>query len=662
MLTNALNAFQAGRFADALIAAEYVCRRHPENSVPAILRARILEACRPELAPKAWYRAWFCDPENPVLQDAMLRSWLAVGAAATVLELGPAFLPERCRGKSEATLLSFLEQAGLHCIGTCWKSGEYIEGVVYRLPLQAVPGNDKITLVVSDEISQFFYDVVAGERFKLACPRPDGVWSVAFSDDSEHGPRILQGSPIVFRAPNAADGANDAPSGVNAVAAPRKRARKTAAPIDIVIPVYREQALVKACLDSVLASLEQNETAAEIVVIDDAGPEPALSLWLDELAQQGRITLLRNRYNLGFIETVNRGLRLHPERDALLLNADTAVHGDWIDRLKQALYSAPDIASVTPWSNNGEITSFPKVADSVRAPSRTQLAQIDDTAAALHRAGLLQYIELPACCGFAMLMKRSAMDRIGLLDGAALVRGYGEEVDWCMRARAAGYRHLAATGVFVSHTGTVSFRFEKRLRVAQNRKILSERYPDYRPEYQSFLKRDPLANARRALRTELAHTCADWVDAVSDDVGGPGPVAAFVPAAAPSSCVRIGVWHLRQTDNDAAKVLELARLIASRRLPVRLLLIGEASEALWHTGVVDVLPSATETETNVLTDAAMLGLGACNAVLTSPERHPPLGLPCTAIDESFRPGVWLANWLKAYNESRKQNEQETLAA
>ena len=119
--------------------------------------------------------------------------------------------------------------------------------------------------------------------------------------------------------------------------------------VDIIIPVYRDQALVRACIASVLASLAHNRARAELVVIDDASPEPALSSWLAAQAAAGRFTLLRNHCNLGYIDTVNRALRLRPAHDALLLNADTLVQGDWIDRLAAALYSAPDIASVTPW-------------------------------------------------------------------------------------------------------------------------------------------------------------------------------------------------------------------------------------------------------------------------------------------------------------------------
>jgi len=636
VLAGALKSFEGGDHADALIGAEYACRRFPDNAVPAILRARVLEACRPELSAKAWYRAWYCDPENPVLQDAMLRAWMRAGALASVRELGPAFLPARCRSGNETALLESLRQAGMTYAGACWREGANIEGIVYRLAPHAAQETAQLKLIIASGQQQFHVNITAGQRFRIACPAAEGVWSVAIDGTGEQpGARLLQGSPIAFTS-----GADESGN----IAAARKQAQRK--PVDIIIPVYLGHAAVRACIDSVSASLAHNKTRAEIVVIDDASPEPALSAWLDDLAQQGRITLLRNSYNLGFIETVNRGLRLHADRDVMLLNADTFVHGDWIDRLRTSLYSANDVASVTPWSNNGEITSFPMIAEAARTPRPDQAEEIDRIAAALHREGHLQDHELPACCGFAMMIRRSVLERIGLLDGVALIRGYGEEVDWCLRARAAGYRHLAATGVFIAHTGTVSFRFEKRLRVKQNRAVIARRYPDYHPEYHAFVKQDPLRAARKTLFAALELAQNAWLaDALAEQRANTSP-AQFLPAAAKSSCARIGIWQHRLDAPHAGKILELARMIASRRLSARLLVIGDMSEALWHTGVVDTIPVAPNNETSLLPDATIMGLAGCSAVLSASTDRLPANVPGQFVDANFRPGIWLANWLK----------------
>jgi hypothetical protein len=247
-----------------------------------------------------------------------------------------------------------------------------------------------------------------------------------------------------------------------------------------------------------------------------------------------------------------------------------------------------------------------------------------------------------------MLMRRSVIKQIGMLDGASFTRGYLEEVDWCLRARAAGYRHLLATGAFVAHVGSASFRAEKRLRVQQNRQVLMARYPDYYPEYGRFIKADPLKPAREALKNALQQCGSTWLSRVLAQADARTAAVRPVPAALGASCVRIAVWQHRLGAAGAGRVLKLARLLASRgqRGPrVRLLLVGQTSEALWKTGVVDGVPTLGAQQATPLSDSALLGLGACAVVLTEHPGSAPTGLPVVLIDAQFDPQTWLAQWL-----------------
>lgn len=642
LLTRALESFAAGHHADALLAAEYVCRRFPMKSIPAILRAKILQTAYPFMASRAWHAAWMTDAENPLLQDMMLQAWQKDGGRADVASLAPAFLPARCRSGSHASLLPILRAAGVPHTGACWRSGDAIEGMVF-FTVPAGAAAPRATLLLSDETRQYQVEVPAdGSRFRLDCPHPGAVWSISLMQPDGRQ-SLMPGSPLAFYPTPALQGTLPHEAG----AQPR--------PVAIVLPVYRECALVQACLNSVLASLPHNRIPAQVVVVDDASPEPALSAWLDKQAATGRITLLRNPHNLGFIETVNRGLRAFPEHDALLLNADTMVHGDWIDRLAAALYAAPDVASVTPWTNNGEISSFPVMSQAAPGPDTRELAALDDTAARVRASGASTDVELPSCCGFTMLIRRSVLDAVGALDGTALVRGYGEEVDWCMRARAAGWRHLQATGVFVAHAGTVSFRAEKTLRVAQNRGVLIARYPSYYPEFTEFRRDDPLGAARAALRAELERSAAGWLrkaDAAQPTGALPNTVAKKpLPAALTalrSSCPRIAVWRHDATSAGARHVLALARRIASMpNLGLRLLVIGDGSEALWHTGVVDHVPLVKGDALPLLDDLRLVQAAGCRTVLTDDPTGLPPKLRPELLDDSFDAGAWLARWASA---------------
>jgi glycosyltransferase involved in cell wall biosynthesis len=96
--------------------------------------------------------------------------------------------------------------------------------------------------------------------------------------------------------------------------------------VDVIVPVYRGLQETRACLESVLANPQS--TKFELIVIDDYSPEAELSAWLEDMAGKNKFTLLKNLSNLGFVQTVNRGMKLHSGMDAL---------EDWLLWLKYAL-------------------------------------------------------------------------------------------------------------------------------------------------------------------------------------------------------------------------------------------------------------------------------------------------------------------------------------
>jgi GT2 family glycosyltransferase len=290
-------------------------------------------------------------------------------------------------------------------------------------------------------------------------------------------------------------------------------------PVDILVPVYDGYEETMECLHSVLRNRSLNRTAHRLVVLDDATPSPALRQALQALAAAGEIEHVQHPVNLGFIRNVNRGMALSPERDVVWLNADTRVHGNWLDRLRSVAYSEKDIASVTPFTNNGELMSFPQSRVSQSMPSAEQQAELDDMAQLANSPP----IEIETGCGFCLYIKRSAIEAVGYLDEVHLLRGYGEETDWCLRARALGWRHMGAPAVFVAHQGGISFGDEKALRVSHNNAILKKRYPDASARYQDFCLRDPLKPARQALQrarlTQLPALMANSPDCVWPALG-----------------------------------------------------------------------------------------------------------------------------------------------
>ena len=267
-------------------------------------------------------------------------------------------------------------------------------------------------------------------------------------------------------------------------------------PVDVLIPVYDGLEETLECINSALEARKLNRTPHRLVVIEDKTPVPALAKALKILAAKGKITLVQNQVNLGFIRSMNRAMALSPSKDVVWLNADTRVHGAWLDRLHAVAYSASDIASVTPFTNNGELMSFPHSQICHDMPDAKAHAELDDLARQVNSAPM----EIETGCGFCLYIKRAALDQVGYLDEVYLARGYGEETDWCLRARGQGWRHMGALNVFVAHQGGISFGAEKVLRVAQNNAILRTRYPDAAARYKAYCLRDPLKPARQALQ------------------------------------------------------------------------------------------------------------------------------------------------------------------
>ncbi len=263
--------------------------------------------------------------------------------------------------------------------------------------------------------------------------------------------------------------------------------------VDVIIPVYRGYDETLACIYSVL--LSRNKTAFELLVIDDASPDAKLSEALDRLAGMGLITLLRNEQNLGFVATVNRGMSMHEARDVLLLNSDTLVFNDWLDRLR-AHASSPDVASVTPFTNNGTICSYPVFCKDNPSALETAFCDLDLMAAALNQR---QSVEVPTGVGFCMYVTRSALNRVGLFDVETFGRGYGEENDFCVNASIGGMRNLHALDVFVFHSGETSFGADASQAKQAGLDALVALHPGYLAEVADYIGSDPAKQARARL-------------------------------------------------------------------------------------------------------------------------------------------------------------------
>ena len=266
--------------------------------------------------------------------------------------------------------------------------------------------------------------------------------------------------------------------------------------VDVVIPVYRGLHETANCIYTVLQSKLKGVLGFDVVVVDDASPEPALSRLLDDLSTRGMIKLSRNPKNVGFVGSVNIGMRLHPERDVILLNSDTEVFGDWVDRLRDAAYSGERIGTVTPFSNNATICSYPDFPRNFEGSFEVSFEDLDGLAKQAN-AGLT--VDVPTAVGFCMYIRRECLSHFGYFDEDAFGHGYGEENDFSLRISAGGWRNVLAGNVFVRHLGRVSFQDSTDKRIAAALKIILQRYPDYLKTIAAYTRDDPPKKMRRNL-------------------------------------------------------------------------------------------------------------------------------------------------------------------
>lgn len=276
-----------------------------------------------------------------------------------------------------------------------------------------------------------------------------------------------------------------------------------ASAITIVVPVYQGLHLI----DPVISRVRDNtDLPWHLVVVNDASPDPQvqarLEHWRDVLTDK-RMTLIAAPQNLGFVGAANLGLAAAIERgvDVVLLNSDALVPPGWASRLMHPMRAGTMVASVTPFSNDAEIANVPLMGTPI-ALEPTEADAIDAAAAQLH--GPAAIAEVPTGVGFCMAMNLDLLRVNPQLD-TIFGRGYGEEVDWCQKAVALGWRNLLNAGLFVEHQGGQSFGSDAKLQlIRQNGTIISQRYPQFDQQVQDFIGADPLCAQRLLLGITFA--------------------------------------------------------------------------------------------------------------------------------------------------------------
>lgn len=221
--------------------------------------------------------------------------------------------------------------------------------------------------------------------------------------------------------------------------------------VTIIIVTYNSEGTIRACLESVLATLRTDDVA---LVVDNASKDQTVAVVNSYIQHGKRLACYQNSENAGYGAAVNRGLDLAVTPFVAFLNPDTIVTTGWLDRLS-AHSVDPKVAAVGPVSNYA--AGRQSVDLHWRGPLPDSMYP-EQAANLLHEWNSGTTLQTDLLIGFCMLIRRELLVKLGGMDERLFIGNDDLELSW--RLRLHGYELVIARDVFVYHEGQHSFRTE----------------------------------------------------------------------------------------------------------------------------------------------------------------------------------------------------------
>jgi GT2 family glycosyltransferase len=225
--------------------------------------------------------------------------------------------------------------------------------------------------------------------------------------------------------------------------------------LSIVVVHWNVPVLLAGCLSSIALEVDRSGLAACTVVVDNASPDRRV---VEVVREFDGVDLIELHENRGYAAGCNAGIR-HCDADViLLLNPDTEFLPGVLRTLWDTLHVAPHIGMTAPLllNTDGSIQStgyqFPGVANMLfdLFPIHPRLVESPLNGRVPIGDGV-QPIRIDYPLGAAMLVRRSALDSVGMLD--ELYGMYSEEIDFAHRLSDGGWTTLLAPSARVIHHG-----------------------------------------------------------------------------------------------------------------------------------------------------------------------------------------------------------------
>ncbi len=214
--------------------------------------------------------------------------------------------------------------------------------------------------------------------------------------------------------------------------------------LSVVIVNYNVEFFLEQCLNSVYAALKHVD--GEVFVVDNNSIDGSVEMVKAKFPQA---TLIANKDNKGFSSANNQALRIAKGDYHLLLNPDTIVEEDTFEKVVQFMDAHPDAGGLGVKMIDGKGNFLPESKRGLPTPKDAfyKIFGLSSLFPKSKKFGKyhLSYLdknethEIEILSGAFMLMRKDALDKVGLLDEDFFM--YGEDIDLSYRIVLGGYKN-----------------------------------------------------------------------------------------------------------------------------------------------------------------------------------------------------------------------------